>query len=95
MSTTPMFVRAERHVGLEAAERVAGQLDQFSKLEACIDFSGTRSIDPRALPVIAAAVARRNGRVTIVGLSRHERRILEYLGVDAGVRRPIDSDCDR
>jgi hypothetical protein len=85
----------ERHVGLEGAERVAWQLDQCSTSETRVDFSETRTIEPGALRVIAAAMARRNGHVAIVGLSRHERRILEYLGVHDGVREAVDSDCDR
>lgn len=50
-----------------------------------IDFKDVREADDAAVASLARSLAGlRGSRVTLLGLSRHLRRILRYVGVDGG-----------
>ena len=76
-----MVVGADEEIGVASARRIAARLEEDPGLDVCVDFTKTRTMAPGALGVIAEALARRSGMVTVVGLSSHELRILRYLGI--------------
>jgi hypothetical protein len=65
-----------------AAQRLARTLGEADfQLDTRVDFSGARSIDAGALYVLASALRGLRRRVELIGLSRRDSRLLEYLGV--------------
>jgi threonine dehydrogenase-like Zn-dependent dehydrogenase len=76
-----VLLQVDEDVGLAAARRIAERLDGHATCDVCLDFSGTRAMAPGALGVIAEALTRHSGAVSVLGLSRTDERILEYLGV--------------
>jgi hypothetical protein len=57
-----------------------------------LDVSRVRDLHDQALARLALALTRRSGavRVALLGLRRHQRRLLRYLGVDAGAEAAAD-----
>jgi hypothetical protein len=65
-----------------AAQRLARTLGEADfQQETRVDFSRARSIDMRALYVLASALRELRKRVELTGLSHRDSRLLQYLGV--------------
>jgi anti-anti-sigma regulatory factor len=76
-----------------AAQRLARTLGEADfPHETRVDFSRARSVDMRALYVLAGALHRLRRRVLLVGLSHRDSRLLGYLGVH---ERPAEQDAWR
>jgi hypothetical protein len=87
-------VRAEETLDLAAACRIAQQLREAPWAEASIDFTATKNFDAFALSVVAQSLAERAGSVSMLGLSQHEVRLLQYLGVHLTAHSLGDPDAD-
>jgi anti-anti-sigma regulatory factor len=77
-----------------AARRLASTIQEADaglELETRVDFTGVRSIDMRALWVLAAVLGQLRRRVELVGLSRRDSRLLEYLGVPMPAEPALDA----
>jgi hypothetical protein len=65
-----------------AAKRLARTLGEADfQQETRVDFSRARSIDMRALYVLATALRDLQKHVALIGLSHRDSRLLEYLGI--------------
>jgi hypothetical protein len=76
-------IRVEGHLDSCAAGNVVERLRQApDDCEVTIDLGPRVRCDLVALSSIAEAIERRSGRTFLRGLSGHDLRILEYLGVE-------------
>jgi hypothetical protein len=87
----PFTIRVEGHLDICAAGKVVERLRLApDDREVTIDLAPRAQCDLVALSYIAEAIERRSGRTFVRGLSGHDTRILEYLGVElpAGPKSP-------
>lgn len=78
-----VVVRFGKRFAVTEAERVAETLSTFAAVaDITLDFSEVRQFEEAAFgPVARALTAKDDARLSVRGLSRHQLRMLEYLGV--------------
>ncbi len=65
---------------LDDALRTTGRLEgTIHGALVSLDFAHCREVDPTALAHLTEALVAQGGKVTLLGLSRHDLRILHYL----------------
>ncbi len=65
---------------LDDALRTSGQLEgTIHGALVSLDFAHCREVDPTALARLTETIVAQGGKVTLLGLSRHDLRILHYL----------------
>lgn len=76
--------------GSDEARVAVARLEEAEAVGAVeLDFTRCRHVDVGAMTLVALAASRLGGKVCARGLTRHDHRILEYLGVRlAGAARP-------
>jgi ABC-type transporter Mla MlaB component len=85
----------ERAFRLEDAKRAAGQLEGAAQdSEVLLDLSRCAQVDSTGVALLSRAVARRGGSFQALGLTRHDLRILQYLGVSLGDDHSLFIDTD-
>ncbi len=86
-----VVIRVEGAFGSSEASRLAGWLREVPAREpVVVDFADARDCRDFGLAAVAAELAGRE-QVTLLGLSRHQEKLLRYFGMDvrahAGARR--------
>lgn len=76
--------------GSDEARKAVDRLEEAETVGAVeLDFTRCRHVDVGAMTLVALAASRLGGSVRARGLTRHDHRILEYLGVRLpGAARP-------
>jgi hypothetical protein len=81
-------IRVEGEFGPGEARRLVGWLSEVSATEPLVlDFAAARVTHDVGLATVAGPLTGR-AQVTVHGLSRHQEKLLRYLGVD--LRPPAD-----
>jgi anti-anti-sigma regulatory factor len=82
-----VVVRVEGAFDGAAASQLAELLGRTDdEAHVVVDFGRVRDVPDHAVAQLARAVAGAAGRVSLVGLGQHQRRILRYFGVGAEER---------
>lgn len=78
----PVEIRMEGTFDVEAARALVWKLERaFAELPVRIDLTHVREFHDFAVAILAEAVVRHRGRVSIRGLRQHQLRLLGYLGL--------------
>ena len=65
-----------------AAQRLAADLDSIGPAARVhVDFAQAKALSDQSLAQVALALSRRPRQASVSGLTRHQLRVLEYLGV--------------
>ena len=90
--TGPLTIRIDGRLDICTALNVVERLRQARESrEVVIDIAPSAQCDAVALSYIAEALERFSASVRVRGLSGHDARILEYLGVEFPVSSKRDS----
>lgn len=80
---------------LEDAKRAVGEFERADQVpEVLLDLSRCAHVDSNGVALLSQAVARRGGSLQALGLTRHDLRILHYLGVSLGEDHSPFIDAD-
>ena len=89
-------LRAEGVFDPPAARELARRVSEADALATLvIDMAGATRCDACALALLASAVGTRTAAVSVRGLRRHDRRVLEYLGLASDDLVPALPDTER
>ncbi len=95
-SGDPLVIRMAGTFDVPAAQQVARELAAVDASAVVrIDLTHVREFHDFGVAVLARALAARDAGVDVRGLGRHQRRLLGYLGIDAGDGpEPARADAD-
>lgn len=77
-------IRVEGVFDIEAARRVASQLDDATYSDVRIDMTRVREFHDFAVALLAENIAGRKAPTAVLGLHEHHRRLLRHLGIENG-----------
>lgn len=81
-----LVIRVEGTFDRQAATRLSGWLGEIpASAPLVLDFSGVREVQDLGVAAMAGQLCGR-GAVEVVGLGRHQQRLLRYLGVTLAPR---------
>ncbi len=75
-------IRVEGVFDIEAARRVASQLEDATYANVRIDMTRVREFHDFAVALLAENIAGRKAPTAVLGLHEHHLRLLRYLGID-------------
>jgi len=91
MPPTTVVVEAKGRFDAAAAHALAAFVRGVP--EITVDFAHAPGVDPRALAILVRELTEdRHRAVRIVGLARHEERLLRYLGAPVAAPRAADAE---
>jgi len=78
-----LVLRFGRQFGVPEAERLSETIRSFAALsQLTLDFTGVREFQDSACGLLAATLAANRAlKVVLLGLTRHQSRMLRYFGV--------------
>jgi hypothetical protein len=82
-AVVPTIIRMDGVFDVPAAQRLARELASVGDAEIRIDLTRVREFHDFGVALLARELAGR-GRTSVSGLLQHHRRLLRYLGIDAG-----------
>ncbi len=77
-------IRVDGVFDIEAARRVAAQLEEAVYADVRIDMTRVREFHDFAVALLAENIAGRKAPTAVLGLQEHHRRLLRHLGIDGG-----------
>lgn len=77
-------IRVEGVFDIEAARRVASQLEDATYSDVEIDMTRVREFHDFAVALLAESITGRKAPTVLLGLHEHHRRLLRHLGIDHG-----------
>jgi len=81
----PFLIRLSGPFDGLAARRLEAMLSRAKPgVHLCVDLTQVREFPDFSLAVLAQALTRCEARLTLLGLSQHQIRVLRYFGVDTG-----------
>jgi len=89
LAGSALLVRWEGVVDVAAGQRLVRVVERFRGVDALVLDLGGAAVQDAALALLAPALAARHAcRVVVRGLSRHQDRLLRYLGAPAPAPAP-------
>lgn len=82
-AAVPTIIRMDGVFDVPAAQRLALELASVGDGEVRIDLTRVREFHDFGVALLARELAGRD-RASVSGLLQHHRRLLRYLGIDAG-----------
>jgi len=77
--------RVEGVLDLQAARELVARVAASGESELHVDLTRVREFHDFGVTVLAQALQRRPGKVSVRGLRQHHLRLLRYLGIDPRV----------
>jgi ABC-type transporter Mla MlaB component len=77
-------IRLEGVFDIEAARRLAAQLEDAVYADVRIDMTRVREFHDFAVALLAENIAGRKAPTAVFGLQEHHRRLLRHLGIGSG-----------
>jgi anti-anti-sigma regulatory factor len=87
-------LQVEGVLDLQAARELAARIAASGDAVLRVDLTRVREFHDFGVTVLAQALQRRRGKISVRGLRQHHLRLLRYLGIDPQVDlRPSDDSA--